>query len=175
MTPIAPDSRARPSRRLVLALPLALLLAAGLTAPPAHADLSKKVIAAFKGKILVTKDPLEMVGDDKATVAHFKKTALTELKGAAGGDEVWTWQFVYTAFLAKGAGTTSLKLEFYDGKTYSADRVLTGVDPKSTVLAGDIEITEDDGLTKGKSYTLKLVASVKGKDLTLATTQLRMH
>lgn len=160
-------------RSLFLAVPFVVALALGVTSRPAHADLSKKVIAAFKGKILVTKDPLEMVGDDKATIAHFKKAALTEVAGAAGNDDVWTWTFVYTAFLSK-TGTTSLKLEFYDGTKYVADQTLTNVDPKMTVLAGDISITEDDGLSKGKQYTLKLVGTVKGKETILASSQLHM-
>jgi hypothetical protein len=42
------------------------------------------------------------------------------------------------------------------------------------VLTGIIEITEDDGLTKGKRYTLKLVGKVKGKETVLASTTLDM-
>jgi hypothetical protein len=165
------------SRRAFLALSPAIALAIALVAVgarPAHADMSKKVIAAFKGKILVTDSPLEMVGDDKTTIAAFKKSALTEVKGAPGADDVMTWVFVYNAFLNK-TGATNMKLEFYDGKNYSADKSLTGVDPKLTVLQGDIEITEDDNITKGKTYTLKLTGMVKGKELTFATGQIKMN
>jgi len=162
-----------PSRRLFLALPVAFALAVSLTATPARADLPKKVIAAFKGKIIISNAPLEGTGDDKATIAKFKKEALTEVVGQAGGDDVWTWNFVYTAFL-KTAGASSLKFEFYDGTKYVADQSLTNVDPKMTVLEGDISITEDDGLTKGKRYTLKLVGTVKGKETVVASTVLDM-
>jgi ethanolamine utilization protein EutQ (cupin superfamily) len=160
-------------RSLFLAIPMALALVLGLHATPARADLSKKVIAAFKGKIVVTKSPVESVGDDKATIAAIKKNTVTEVVGAAGGDDVWSWTFVYTAFLNK-AGAPSLKLEFYDGTKYVADQTLTNVDPKMTVLEGEVSITEDDGLTKGKKYTLKLVGTVKGKESVLATTVLDM-
>lgn len=163
-----------PSRRLFVMLPFALLCAIGLSARPADADLSKKVIAAFKGKLLVTSGPLESVGDDKATIAHFKKQALTEVKSTVGADDVPTWFFVYTAFLNR-TGATSMKLEFYDGKNYSADKQLTGVDPKMTVLTGEIEITEDDNITKGKTYTLKLTGNVKGKEVVFATGQVKMN
>lgn len=159
--------------RTIFALPLALALVFGATAAPAHADMSKKVIAAFKGKLIVSRSPLESVGDDKATIAKIKKDTLTEVVGSEGGDEVWGWSFVYTAFLSK-TGATSLNLEFYDGAKYVADKTLTGVDPKLTVLEGDIEITEDDGLTKGKKYTLKLVGKIKGKETVLASTMLEM-
>jgi hypothetical protein len=162
------------SRRLFVLFPLAIALAIGLSARPASADFSKKVIAAFKGKVLVTQSPLEMQGDDKTTIAAFKKSSLTEVKGQVGGDDVFTWNFVYTAFL-KTSGATSLKLEFYDGSNYSADKSLTGVDPKMTVLQGDIDITEDDNITKGKTYTLKLTGRLKGKDVVFATGQIKMN
>jgi hypothetical protein len=162
------------SRRLFLLLPLAVALAIGASARTADADLSKKVIAAFKGKILVTISPLEMQGDDKATIAAFKKATLTEVKSQMGADDVPTWVFTYNAFLSK-TGATSLKLEFHEGKDYKADKQLTGVDPKMTVLQGDIEITEDDNITKGKTYTLKLTGTVKGKEVTFATGQIKMN
>jgi hypothetical protein len=160
-------------RSLFLAIPVALAFAFGVAATPAHADMSKKVIAAFKGKLIVSNSPLENVGDDKATIAKIKKDTLTEVVGAEGSDEVWAWSFVYTAFLTK-AGAPSLKLEFYDGDKYVADQRLTNVDPKMTVLEGDIAITEDDGLTKGKKYTIKLVGTLKGKETVLASTTLLM-
>lgn len=157
---------------LLRALSIALVL--GLAAGPAHADLSKKVIAAFKGKILVTDQPLASAGDDKATIAHFKKKALTAVTGAMNGNDVQEWTFYYTAFLSKG-GMSTLKLEFYDGDRYAADQTLTGVDPKGQVIEGDITINEDDGLSKGKKYTLKMVGVVKGKEVTVATTTVTMQ
>ncbi len=161
-------------RSLLIALPLVAALVLGLGATPAQADMSKKVIAAFKGKILVTRSPLEGGADDKATIGRFKKETLTSVAGAANAEESQEWTFVYTAFL-KSSGSTTLKLEFHDGKKYVADKTLSGVDPTSTVLAGDIVISEDDGLTKGKKYTLKMVGNVRGKDVVLATSTLTMN
>jgi hypothetical protein len=162
------------SRRQFVMFPLAIALAIGFLARPASADFSKKVIAAFKGKILVTNAPLEMQGDDKTTISAFKKASLTEVKGQIGGDDVFTWNFVYTAFL-KTTGASALKLEFYDGSNYSADKSLTGVDPKMTVLEGDIDITEDDNITKGKTYTLKLTGKLRGKEVVFATGSIKMN
>ena len=166
----------RPLSSLLRCLPfaLAITLVGSLAATPAHADLSRKVIAAFKGKILVTPQPLESAGDDKTTIASFKKKTLTAITGAANGNEVWEWTFNYTAFLSKG-GMTTLKLEFYDGDKYAADQTLTGVDPKGQVIEGDITITEDDGLNKGKKYTLKMVGIVKGREVTVASTTIMMQ
>ncbi|HVK75647.1 MAG TPA: hypothetical protein VM734_20090 [Kofleriaceae bacterium] len=154
-------------------MPLVAAVVFGLGAGDAHADLSKKVIAAFKGKILVSKGELEPAGDDKSTIDKFKKEALTEVVGSPNADDAVEWSFVYTAFL-KGSGATSLELEFHDGGQLKANKTLSGVDPKLTVLNGDITISEDDGLTKGKKYTLKLVGSVKGKEVVFATSTLSM-
>jgi hypothetical protein len=137
------------------------------SAAPAHADLSKKVIAAFKGKLLVTTAPVESGGDDKSTIAALKKKSVASIAGQKNGDDVQEWTFNYTAFLSK-TGSSTLMLEFYDGATYAADQTLSGVDPKSTVIEGEISIDEDQGLTKGKKYTFKLVGKIKGKEVVVA-------
>src|SRR4051812_7254948 len=92
-------------RSLLFALPLVAALVLGVGARPAHADLSKKVIAAFKGKILVTKGPVESGADDKDTIAKIKKGTLSEVSGAANAEDAWEWTFSYTAFL-KSTGTS---------------------------------------------------------------------
>jgi hypothetical protein len=136
----------------------------------ASADISKNVIATFRGQIVVTKDDLPEAKTDKDTIAKIKAAKLGELAGTSNGD-VTAWTFHYAAFLTK-TGASALKLEFWrDGKTYSADKRLEGVDPKSGVLTGEISIDEDENITKGKSYLIKLVA---GSDTVVATTTLIM-
>jgi hypothetical protein len=149
-----------------LAVVGALALLAGT--PSAHADIGRKVIAAFKGQIIVTTDRLEPEGTDKATIDTFKKARVKEVKGEANSDEVHAWYFHYTAFL-KSTGATNLKLEFWRGNKYVADQRLEDVDPKDPVLQGSISISEDDGPAKGVNYTLKLVA-VRGKKETIVST-----
>ena len=117
----------------------------------------------------MTTAPLESAGDDKATIASFKKKALTSITGSMNGNDVMEWTFNYTAFLSK-SGMTTLKLEFYDGDKYAADQTLTGVDPKGSVIEGDVTINEDDGLARGKKYTLKLTGTLKGKEVIFAQT-----
>ena len=135
----------------------------------ASADMSKGVITALRGKLVVTKGELPEGKNDKDTIAKIKAANLTTLEGQMNGD-VKMWTFTYAAFLTK-TGSSSLKLEFWkDGKQYAADKRLSGVDPKSGVLTGEISIDEDENISPGKSYVLKLVAG----SATVASTTLVM-
>lgn len=150
---------------------IAVLAAALLVGGVASAELSRKVIGAFRGQLVITKDELPEGKNDKDTIAKIKAAKLKELVGEKN-DEVTYWNFHYTAFLKK-TGATTLKMEFYiDGKKYVADKTLSGVDPKVSALTGTISINEDEGLTRGKSYVVKLVA---GKNTVVAQTPLVMN
>jgi hypothetical protein len=133
---------------------LAVTLAA--SAQPVFADISRSVISAFRGQLVITKDELPDGKNDKDTIAKIKAAQLKTLEGTPKGD-VTGWNFHYTAFLTK-TGATTLKVEFLNGKQLSADKMLDGVDPKSSVLSGDISIDEDEGLAKGKTYTVELLS-----------------
>lgn len=147
----------------------AVVLAALVIGGTANAEVSRGVIAAFKGQLVISKADLPEGKNDKDTISKIKAAKVSELTGEAQEDVTY-WNFHYTAFLSK-AGSSTLKLEFYkDGKQFVADKTLDGVDPKSSVLSGDISINEDEGLTKGKAYVVKLVA---GKN-TVATANLLM-
>jgi hypothetical protein len=138
----------------------------------ASADLSKAVIAAFKGEMVITKGELPEGKTEKETVAKIKTERIKELTGEAREDNVY-WHFHYTAFLTK-PGASLLKMEFYTNdkdKKFVADKRLEGVDPKATVLSGDISISDDDGLAQGKSYIIKLA---NDKDVVVSSTPLVM-
>lgn len=136
----------------------------------ASADMSKAVIASFKGQFVVTKGELPEGKTDKDTIAKIKAAKLSEVSGEVSND-VKVWTFHYAAFLNK-TGASALKLEFWrEGKQYAADKNLSGVDPKSALLTGEITIDEDENISPGKQYTLKLVA---GSDSVVATTTLVM-
>lgn len=158
------------SRRMMSA---AVVLAAAVGwGGVASADLSPAVITAFRGDLVITKGDLPEGKTEKDTIAKIKTDRLKELTGEAKDDVVY-WHFHYTAFLSK-PGSTLLKLEFYindKDKKFVADNRLEGVDPKSTVLSGDISINEDEGLSKGKPYLIKLV---NDKDAVVASTTLMM-
>lgn len=132
------------------------VLAAALTASGvASAEMSKAVVNAFKGQLIVSNGELPEGKNDKDTIAKIKVAKLAAVTGEVH-DDVAHWSFHYTAFLSK-TGASRLKLEFYNGKQLAADKTLDGVDPKSSILSGDISINEDEGLAKGKTYTIKLV------------------
>ena len=136
------------------------------------AEVSRNVITAFKGDLVITKGELPEGKTEKDTIAKIKSERLKELVGEAKDDVVY-WHFHYTAFLTK-AGASSLKMEFYTNdkpSKFVADNRLEGVDPKSMVLSGDISINEDEGLSKGKAYIIKLVTD---KDVVVASTPLVM-
>lgn len=155
-------------RTMSLAVVLAVTLGNGLVS----AEMSRGVIATFKGQLVVSKDELPDGKNDKDTITKIKAAQLKELVGTPKAD-VTGWHFHYTAFVNRG-GSTQLKMMFYtDDKDhrYVADQRLDGVDPKSSVLSGDISIDEDEGLTKGKSYIIKLETD---KDVVVAQAQLTM-
>jgi uncharacterized protein YccT (UPF0319 family) len=142
------------------------VIAAGGTA---SADMSKGVIAAFRGQLIISSQELPEGKNDKETIAKIKAAKLSALTGEAQEDVVY-WNFNYAAFLSK-TGNTKLKMEFYNGKQLAADKQLDGIDPKSGVLLGNISINEDEGLAKGKTYTIKLVTA---NDQTVSTATLTM-
>jgi hypothetical protein len=155
--------------RLVFVAVLATALGASRLAA---ADMSKGVLAAFKGELVVTKGDLPEGKTDKDSIAKIKAERLKEVTGEPKGD-VTAWHFHYTAFLSKG-GSSQLKLEFYTtdkAPKLAADNRLDGVDPKLTVLSGEITIDEDEGLSKGKAYLVKVV---NDKDVVVASSPLLM-
>ena len=141
------------TRHLMSAAVLAVAIVSA--AQPAYADMSRGVIAAFRGQLVVSKDELPEGKNDKDTIAKIKAVQVKDLTGTTN-DEVTYWHFHYTAFLSK-TGSTKLKLEFLKDGKLAADQSLDGVDPKSSVLSGDISINEDEGLAKGKTYTVVLI------------------
>ena len=144
----------------------------GGTSSLAHADFSRKVTATFKNQIVVSTAELPAGKTDKETIDGIKKSRLAELPSHDAG-EGKAWTFHYTAFLSKGAAPTLMVKFFTADKaaSYVADLTLSGVDPKSTVLSGDLTISEDEGLTRGKPYIMKLVLA---NDTVLAQTAVTM-
>ena len=154
-------------RILSAAVLAAAVVSAGAT--EASADVSRAVITAFKGQLVVSKGELPEGKTNKETIAKIKAAKVTSVEGDVR-DDVAYWNFHYAAFLSR-TGAVRLKLEFYNGKQLAADKTLDEIDPKSGLLTGDISISEDEGLSKGKTYTVKLVTD---KDATVASTTLTM-
>lgn len=150
-------------RARVLAL---LVLAVLVSGQPAFADMSRDVIAAFRGQLVVSKDELPEGKNAKDAIAKIKAAHLKQLTGEQNQNVV-SWRFHYTAFLTK-TGAKTLKLNFLRGGKIAANKRLDGIDPKSAVLSGDISISEDEGLARGTTYTLELVDG--GKAVVAKTT-----
>ncbi len=155
------------------ALLVALVAALGV----AHADVSKKVEKAFRGQILITDAPLPPSGEtDAQTINAYKKAKAKTLK-STDDDGTAQWSFLFTAFLKKAPKTGSLSMDFYTDdkdKLYVADKRFVGIDPKGTILSGQVAITEDDGLVKGRTYVVKLTGKVKRKEVVFAKAKVTM-
>lgn len=147
----------------------AVIVAAVAWGGVAAADVSRNVIAAFKGDLVITKGELPEGKSDKETIARIKTERLKELTGEAKGD-VTGWFFHYTAFLNK-TGAAELTMEFWSDKKLAANKRINNINPKDPVLSSEISFDEDEGLTKGKAYVVKLVNE---KDVVVAQTPLVM-
>lgn len=144
------------SRPVMSAAALAIAFVVATT-QPSFADMTRNVIAAFKGQLVISKGELPVGKNDKDTIAKIKKEQLKEVTGQTSED-VTSWYFSYTAFLNK-TGSKTLKMEFLKGGKLAADKQLDGIDPKSGVLTGEISINEDEGLAKGNTYQIQLLNS----------------
>jgi hypothetical protein len=150
-------------------LSVAVLAAIVAATSPASAEVTRGVIAAFRGQLVITKDELPEGKNDKDTIQKIRAAQLKELTGTTNADVTY-WHFHYTAFLSR-TGNTKLRMEFLKEGQLSADQGLDGVDPKTPVLVGDISINEDEGLSKGKTYNVQFVTD---KHQVVAKTKLTM-
>jgi hypothetical protein len=154
---------------------LGVLALSLLWSASARADVSEAVQKKFKGQILVSADPLpDSAVDDAELIKQLKKASTGTISHAAG--ETAVWRFHFMAFMSKKPGATQVSLDFYTDdkkKEFVAQERLTGIDPSLTLLQTEVELSEDDGLSADKSYTVKLTAEVKGKEVVLASAKLR--
>ncbi len=143
----------------------------------AHADLSKRIQKKFKGKIFVTEDAALPISfdSDKEFIAHYKKANKTVITGSSDGN-VKTWTFYVMAFMSAPPRVSQLSLDFYriEGKkrVYAANKRLSGIDKKLTLLSTRVSLSEDDGLNAKRSYIVKLTAQRGKREIVLAETKL---
>jgi len=140
--------------RLVSLFALLVCLASGV----ARAALSDAVVAAFKGKVVLTRGAVAEGATDKETIARLKAAQVSELNGAPG-DDGRLWTFHYTVFVKK-TGNVGLTLQFVSGEAdgrLAAETALPIVDEQSPVIEGNLTIGESRGLVRGKAYLLKVV------------------
>jgi hypothetical protein len=148
-------SRSGSPARFVVPVSLALAI---LVAAAAEAKLSDAVVAAFRGKIVLSRTAVAPGPSDKETIAKLRAAQLTELQGTPTEDGQ-SWTFHYTAFLKK-TGNVALRLQFVSGEAdrrFATEASIPIPDVDSPVLSGDLTVGESRGLSRGKAYQLKLV------------------
>jgi len=127
-------------RTLTLVSSFAVLVSGGV----AHAELSRGVISAFHGQLVVTKDDLPEGKNDGDTIKKINAARIHTVDGEKKGD-VQAWHFHYAAFLTR-TGSSTLKVEFLNEKNQlSATQTLNDVDPKSAVQLGETGSTRTTG------------------------------
>ena len=134
-------------RRPRLVSPSLLALMICLSAGVARAALSDAVVAAFRGKLVLTRAAVPEGASDKDTIAKLKGAQLTEIVGAST-DDGEVWRYHYTAFLKK-TGNVGLKVRYVSGEQDRRTLAETAIpipDVQSPVLAGDLSIGERQGL-----------------------------
>ncbi len=147
-----------------------------VTSASASASISKEVQKALKGSLVITEQPLAVAdGSKKETLRAIKNVTKKKLKHTID-DGVATWQFHFMAFMKRAPSSNLVSLDFYDKKKqYVANKRFSGIDPTVKLLQSPVNISEDDGVKRNASYTVKLTAEVKGKEIVLATTTLRFE
>lgn len=154
----------------------AMLVAA--TQSVAGAEVGKGVSKKLSGHVVVSDRPLPQdLGDPAAAVTEYKKLDTHTLKGQKSGSVV-AWSFYFTAFMKRKPKTSSLALDFYttSGKRrYVTSERFVGVDPQLAILAGHVDVSEDEGLKRGTKYRVVLTGQVRGHEVILAKTELTLN
>ena len=162
----------RLSSLLVVALTTSLVASAS-------AELPKKVMREFKGKLLVTTGaPLSTEFESDAEMIRAYKKANVKVLPSYGGDEgVAVWSFYIMAFMKEKPRAKSLSLDFYlvqgGKKTYVANQRLMGINPSLMLLSTRVELSEDDNLNKGRTYEVRLTTTRGKREVVLAKTTIR--
>lgn len=135
----------------------------------AHAKASK-LLAKYRGQLILAAESFQVSDDDDAMLTQVKGKAKTELAGKdGGGDEGMVWDFAFLGVLKAKPGATKATLAFIDAKsgTQATYKELSCAADQE-IIAADLTISENDGLTKGKTYDIVLTVSKGGKDVVLA-------
>jgi hypothetical protein len=170
--------RRSPRFRAAALVPCLLVLVAAVAPAIARADVSEAVQKKLKGKLYLSDQPFPLEGGPDADAIHAIEKHARRRLTAAAVEGVATWRIAFVAFLGKKPGVTELSVDFTTDdkdKQFAAQKRLAGVSADVPLLAGEFEITEDDGLARGKAYRVDVVARSKGKDVVLATGKLRLE
>jgi hypothetical protein len=155
----------RAARTALAALALTAGLCAGGLALAAGA-------AKLKGQILVSDQPIPTLEDEKTVAEVVKKWSKGSIEKDKGTD---TWTFRMMSFPDKKPGTTTLSLVFYDisgGKKQFITSKDISCDAAATILASEVEVSEEDGIKPGMKVELALARIVGDRQTDLARAKL---
>lgn len=150
----------------------ALAISVGLAATLAASVALAAGAAKLKGQILVSDEPLPTLEDENTMVAVLKKWAKSSIEKDKGSD---SWTFRMMSFPDRKPGTTTLSLLFFDvsdgKKRYLTSKDIT-CDAAATILASEVEVSEEDGIKPGMKVELALSKIVGDKQTDLARSKL---
>ena len=139
----------------------------------AYAGITSKVYKSFKKEIVISAGQLpKNAGTETETIKTFQKLRLKQIAHKKS-DGQKTWSFHYTAFMTKKSPVATLSFDFYKKKDYVASKRIV-IDTSTKIIAGFMNMTEDDGVEANNNYTLKLVAEVNNREITLAQTTITL-
>ena len=145
----------------------------------AQAGKPKSVLEAFSGQVLISTSPLRPAGETQEEIIEaFREHSLPAVSATDASAEELSWSFYFTAFLDKASKLTELSLDVYaaDGdKRYITSKRMMGIDPKIRILAGDMSLSEEDGVKRGGKYRLVLTGQVGNREVTFASATLTLR
>jgi hypothetical protein len=131
---------------------------------------STKFYKKYKGQLIVSDKPFEVVDDDDAMAKQIAKNSKSELAASGGTEDGASWDFHWIAVLNKKPGVSNATVFFYDitKERKQATYKDIGCDPNQLIIVSDMSIGEDDGLKKGNKYEIVLSVEQGGKQIPLA-------
>jgi hypothetical protein len=128
--------------------------------------------AKLKGQILVSDEPIPTL-DDEAKIGDvlkkWNKVVLEKPK------ESGAWTFHMMSFPSAKPGVSTLTLLFYDvsngKKSYLTSKDVS-CDPAATILASEVEVSEEDGVKPGMKIEISLAKIIGDRQTDLARAKL---
>ncbi len=126
----------------------------------------------LKGQIVVSDQPVPAIDDEDKIADVLKKWQRAVIEKAKDSD---AWTFHMMMFPDRKPGVTTLSLLFYDvsgGKHNYLTSKDISCDAAATILASDVDVSEEDGVKAGMKVELSLAKIVGDKQTELAKTKL---
>jgi hypothetical protein len=129
-------------------------------------------VGKVKGQILVSDQPFPTLDDENTIADVVKKWGKGSIEKSKDTD---SWAFRMMSFPDKKPGTSTLSLLFYDvsdGKKQYLTSKDISCDAGATILASEVEVTEEDGIKPGMKVEMALARIVGDRQTDLAKTKL---